>query len=274
MLGRDTFALVIILLLARWQFGLNLKRDQLLLAGKKEEAKRVGSLAAAKLRFWAAPVLVCHALLFSLLAFDITMSLAPTWFSTLWGGWSFAIMMQTLMATLLIFMYRFRGTSIGEPIGQSQFHDVGKLMHGFSIFFAYLTYAHVLTYWYGNVPEETEYYLHRLHGPWLPIVLIAPLLSFVVPLFGLLPKSSKWTPAMTLPICGSILVAQWLTYLLVVMPEVVAADQWSFPTVELGIFFGVLGLFLVAFLQFAKRHPLVAIADPLLEKALSSHGHH
>ncbi len=52
-------------------------------------------------------------------------------------------MMQTLMAMTLIFMFALQDLPLGQVYGRSQFHDIGKMMHGFTIFFAYLTYAHV-----------------------------------------------------------------------------------------------------------------------------------
>ena len=201
------------------------------------------------------------------------MSLAPTWLSTLFGGWLFAIMMQTLMATLLVTMWVLKGTPIGSVIQRNHFHDVGKLMHGFTIFFAYLTYAHVLTYWYGNMPEETQYFIKRLEAPWIYIVLIAPLVSFVIPLYGMIPKASKWTKMIGGSIAIGILVAQWFTYLLVVMPEVVGKGEMSLPWVELGAFFGVFGLFLSSVFFFGRRNPMVSIGDPLLHDAMAEAGH-
>ena len=218
-------------------------------------------------------MLVVYALTFSLLGFDLLMSLAPTWFSTLWGGWLFAVMMQTLMATLMLFMWSFKGSAIGQVIQRQQFHDVGKLMHGFTIFFAYLTYAHILTYWYGNMPEETGYYIARLHAPWKYIVMIAPLVSFVIPLYTMIPKASKWTKMISGPIAIGILIAQWFTYMLVVMPEVVKAEDFGVPYIEIGLFFGLLGLFLGSVFAFGRRNPMVAVADPLLNAALAE-GHH
>jgi len=270
MLARDIVALAIIVALARWQLKTVLERDMIFLAGERDKSLEVGLAAKNKLRYWSSPILVVYALTFTVLAFDITMSLSPLWFSTLWGGWSFSIMMQTLFATTLLFMFALKGTPLGQVIKRQQFHDLGKLMHGFTIFFAYLTYAHVLTYWYGNVPEETEYFLHRLHGPWLYIVLIAPIFNFVVPLFALLPKISKWTAPLTVPICLMILVAQWFTYLLVVMPEVVDATKWSFPIIEFGVFLGFLGMFLLTVFAFGKKYPMLGLADPLLPKAITA----
>lgn len=272
MITRDAIALVILCGFVYWQICPAICRDQSFVKGNRDEAKAKGIANRDRLRYWSAPVLFIYALCFSLLGFDLLMSLAPLWFSTLWGGWLFAIMMQTLMATLIISMFVLKKTPIGRVIQRQQFHDVGKLMHGFTIFFAYLTYAHVLTYWYGNMPEETEYFIHRLHQPWLSIVLIAPLFSFVVPLFTLIFKPAKWTAVITIPIASVILIAQWATLMLVVMPAA-THDFNNGPWIEIGLFFGFLGLFLSTILWFGKRYPMVPLADPLLEAALDG-GHH
>ncbi|MEI6397588.1 MAG: hypothetical protein WCO71_02345 [Pseudomonadota bacterium] len=270
---RDVFAMGVICGIVFWQIGMKTARDRAFVAGDKVGAEAMGIKVRDTLRYWSAPILVVYAFAFSLLGFDLLMSLAPTWFSTLFGGWLFAVMMQTLMATLMLFMWAFKGTAIGQVIQRQQFHDVGKLMHGFTIFFAYLTYAHILTYWYGNMPEETGYYIARLHYPWKYIVMIAPLVSFVIPLYTMIPKASKWTKMISGPIAIGILTAQWFTYMLVVMPEVVKDEDFGIPYIELGLFFGVFGLFLASVFAFGRRNPMVAVADPLLHAALAE-GHH
>lgn len=272
-LVRDVIAMFVILALVHWQIGLKTRRDRAMAAGNRAESERLGQEAKAKLRYWSAPLLICYAITFSLLGFDLLMSLAPTWLSTLWGGWLFAIMMQTLMATLLIAMWAFKGTAIGSVIGRQQFHDVGKLMHGFTIFFAYLTYAHILTYWYGNMPEETQYFIDRLQSPWIYIVIFAPIVSFLIPLYTMIPKAAKWTKLVGGAIAFGILMAQWSTYLLIVQPQVVAPGAMTLPWIEVGVFLGVLGLFLVSVFMFGRRNPMVAIGDPLLADALQA-GHH
>lgn len=268
MFSRDFLAFGLILYLALWQLRLKLKPDLALLRGDKAAAAQLGALATTKLRYWTAPILLLYALTFSLLAFDLTMSLTPTWSSTLWAAWSFGIMMQTLMASLLLFMYIVRATPIGKLIKRQQFHDVGKLMHGFTIFFAYLTYAHVITIWYGNMPEETSFFINRLTGAWKGLVVAVFFLVFIVPLFSLLPKVAKWTAGFAVPICFSILFAQWLVALLVVMPSTTDGQTWNLPWIEVGAFLGFLGIFLSCVFWFARRFPMVSIGDPLLAEAL------
>lgn len=271
---RMAIVLVAIVSLAVWQLRLSTSRDRAFIDGKPEQTNALGQEVKTKLRFWSAPILVVYGVAFTFLCFDLTMSLMPTWFSTLWGGWHFAVMMQTLMASLLIVMFALRSSEIGAAISRQQFHDVGKLMHGFTIFFAYLTYAHVLTYWYGNVPEETEYFLHRMHAPWIYLVYAIPLLGFVIPLYVLIFKPAKWNAKVAIPISALILFAQWLTYILVVMPQVVEGSEWGgFPVYEVGMFLGMFGLFAATFLWFAKRNPMLPLGDPLLAEALAGEHH-
>lgn len=131
---RDVIATLIILFLGLWHLRITKNRDLALVNGDQEKAAKLGESVKNTLRFWSAPVLVVYAFAFSLLTFDLTMSLAPTWFSTLWGGWSFAIMMQTLMASILIMMFILKNSFVGKFFTRQQYHDIGKLMFGFTVF--------------------------------------------------------------------------------------------------------------------------------------------
>lgn len=266
--------LIIISAMVIWQIRQGIERDKAWLEGRSEDAHYLGEKTYVKQRFWSAPIIFILGILFTFLSFDITMALAPTWLSTLWGGWSFAVMMQSLMAALLVAMFSLRNTGFGSYISRQQFHDVGKLMHGFTVFFAYLTFAHVLTYWYGNIPEETGYFILRLKEPWLYFLYIILACGFVLPLYSLIPKAAKWTGPWTIAIASMILFAQWCTNLVLVMPQVTTPEQWAstpVPFIEVGLFFGVLGLFVTTFLAFAKKVPMVPVADPLLAESLSGH---
>lgn len=265
MLIRVTLLLLIIVGLSYWQLLPSLRADRLLLSGDETSARQLAEKNRARLRYWSAPLLVVYALCFTFICFDVTMSLAPKWFSTLWGGWNFSIMMQTLFSFLLLYMFAVKNSPLGQYYGKKQFHDVGKLLFGFTIFFAYLTYAHVLTYWYGNVPEEAEYFIHRIQQPWLTLVLLAPLFNFVIPMIVLIPKANKWTAPFAIPVCVMVIVAQWITQVIVVAPQLDRDHSWQLPLIEFGVFLGFLGLFMACVSLFARRLPMLAVSDPLLK---------
>lgn len=267
-LVRNIVLLIAMALAARWQLSMVLPRDHVLLDGDRDKALKVAAEARFKLKLWSALVLLVYGIGLTFFGMDLIMSLSPLWFSTLFGGWQLAVAFQSLMAVLLLIMFMFKGTTIGSVIGQQQFHDVGKLMYGFSCFFAYLTFAHILTYWYGNVPEETEYFLHRLHEPWLSMVIYIPFVSFVIPLYLFMFKAAKWTGVIAVPMALIVLSGLWLANLILVMPETTTTEAFGFGLLEIAVFLGFLGVFARCMFWFGKDHPMVGIADPLLADAL------
>lgn len=263
--------LFVLTLLTLWQLKNTISRDMKFVAGNKDEAVAEGAQVQEKMRFWSGGILIIYGVGLTFFGIDLIKSLNPLWFSTLFGGWQFAIMMQTLFALSLLVMFSLKGSNIGSMIKRQQFHDCGKLMFGFSCFFAYTTFSHVLTYWYGNMPEETEYYIHRLHEPWLAIVLIVPVTCFILPLYIFLSKAAKWTGWIAVPLATIILLGQWLTNFGLVMPEVKTVSTYYIPFTEIGLFLGMMGLFFTTFFWFGKRYPMVVLADPLLLEAYDSH---
>lgn len=274
-MARALFILALLSVVSYWQLKQGLNRDMKFMTGDRDGALQEGQAVKERLNFWSGGILIIYGVCLTFFGMDMIMSLSPLWFSTLFGGWQFAIMMQTLFATTLVVMFSLKGTEIGRLFYKQQFHDCGKLMFGFTVFFGYTTFAHVLTYWYGNVPEETEYFLHRLHGPWLPLLWFVFFAAFVFPMYSLIWKASKWTVWVTVPIALIILTAQWTSNLILVMPEVSHHKGFYFPIAELGGFLFFLGLFFTVFLNFGKRFPMVAVADPLLPEGIElSHHHH
>ena len=100
----------------------------------------------------------------SIIAFDQVMSLTPTWFSNifgwyfLWGGFLSAVAATALICVLL------RATTPGwdVEITRARMHDLGKMIFAFSIFWMYLFFAQYIVIWYGNLPEETQFFRLRL----------------------------------------------------------------------------------------------------------------
>jgi len=265
--------LVLINLIVGWFKKENYAADSAFINGQLDVSEKRARLSSQRLRFWSSPLLFLIAVGFTFLAFDLTMSLSPNWYSTLWGAWLFAVLMQSLLASILIALFFFEKTNIGKYYQKGvggQFHDVGKMMHGFTAFFGYTTYAHILTYWYGNVPEETEYFMHRLHGPWLYILIAIAVMCFLLPFFVLIPKPAKYTRSITLPLAVIVLVGQWLNYNQIVMSEVIEGS-FGFPVIELGVLALILGLFIYFFFEKTKSAPVIAATDPKLYDALNAH---
>ena len=103
-------------------------------------------------------MLIAYAWVFSLVAFDFVMALDPHWFSTLMGAYYFVGNLLVGIAFVSIVSVWGRGRlGLHDYIGTQQLHDIGKLLFGFSILWAYMVWSQYLVIWYGDLPEETEF---------------------------------------------------------------------------------------------------------------------
>ncbi|HEX9727383.1 MAG TPA: NrfD/PsrC family molybdoenzyme membrane anchor subunit [Gemmatimonadales bacterium] len=218
-----------------------------------------------------APILcLLYAYLFSLLAFDLIMSLAPYWISNLFGAYYFMGSFLTGLTMLgLMMVYWRRKLGLEALIGHHQFHDLGKLVFGFTVFWAYLTYSQVLVIWYGNLPEETAFLFFRMWGEWRPVALLVTAMVFLVPFWGLISVKAKVTPVTFTLFVTISLLGMWLERFLQVQPSLVASPPLGLP--EVGISVGFLGLFLLAYGLFARTFPMVS--PRLAERALATIHH-
>ena len=212
-----------------------------------------------------APVLaILYCVSYTLLSFDLIMSLSPLWHSTLFGWWYFAtdfwsaIVAMSLTAVILRELLG-PNTSVSHP---AILHDLGKMIFAFSIFWMYTAFAQYLVIWYGDIPSETFFLLVRLwHWPWLPLGWIAPILIWVVPFVVLLSVRAKRTPYILGTVAFLGLVGVWdLDYMLVV-PSI-SPNVLPLGWVEACISLGFLGAFLLCAAPGLKLVVEAAVAAP------------
>jgi hypothetical protein len=207
------------------------------------------------------PIAVVLALLFAVLwgmvGMDLAMSLEPHWFSTMFpviffvGAFHGAIAVTIIAAT-----WMRRPAGLEEYITERQYHDLGKLLFAFAVFWMYVSWGQYIVIWYGQLPHEQEWFIHRFSNGYGPVSQAAVLLIFVIPFFGLLPRAPKLVPGVLTGFAILILVGHWLERYLLVAPSL--REAGGFPgLIEIGIGLGFGGLFLAAYLWYAVRVPLL-----------------
>lgn len=208
---------------------------------------------------WLSPLLiVLYAYGMTMIAFDLIMSLAPYWVSTLLGAFFFMGAHLSGLTTLALNMvYWRRQLGLESIIGRQQFHDLGKLVFGFSVFWAYTMFSQVLVIWYGNLPEETAFVFYRLWGAWRPVSILVAILVFLVPFWGLIWVKSKTTPFTFTLFSLVSLAGMWLERYLLVQPSITENGP-EFGLTEIGVMLGFLGLYLLAYGAFARAFPMVS----------------
>ena len=221
-----------------------------------------------------APVLlIVHGLGFTLIAFDLVMSLDPHWYSTLFGAYYFMGSFYTALAALyLLAPIYLKGQHLGESIHPHHLHDLGKLVFAFCIFTGYLFYVQFLVIWYGNLPEETRYIILRVRStPWEPIAWLALMTIFMIPFLGLLRRKIKTKPMAIIMISVIVLAGMWLERFLLVAPSIWKGEGIPLGLLEVLITAGFFGLMALSLTFFLRRVPLLPISDPLFRKAIQPH---
>ena len=111
---------------------------------------------------WRRLGIIVFSLTLTFAAVDWMMSLEPEWYSTMFGVYYFS---GSLLATfafvvVAIALLHSRGPLRGV-VTVEHIHDIGKLLFAFTVFWTYIAFCQYFLIWYGNIPEETTYFMHR-----------------------------------------------------------------------------------------------------------------
>ena len=116
-----------------------------------------------KLGQFAPAVIIFYVIVFSFFAWDLIMSLDPHWFSTLFGPYYFmGSFIAAIGTTIILSIMLRRRLGLEEYLDDHHYHDMGKILQGFSLFWVYLFFSQLLPIWYANMPEETGFVIKRI----------------------------------------------------------------------------------------------------------------
>src|SRR5690606_33725853 len=127
-------------------------------AKKSREQDESGDPAISeKLRVMSAPAMILYSIATCMIAFDVLMSFAPKWFSTIYGVnfWASACV-GGFSALALIVLGIQRTGRLTHSVTAEHYHDIGKWMFAFTFFWAYTQFSQFMLQWYANMPEETH----------------------------------------------------------------------------------------------------------------------
>jgi hypothetical protein len=183
--GRDGAVLAILCVLAGW-FVLSMRRG------------RPKKLAAC--------LVVAFCAIFSLLGFDMIMSLDPRWYSALFGFYFFVSCMYIAVAGWTL------ASITGRPAADAdQRHDLGKLLVTLSLLTTYTMYSQLIVIWYENLPAEVRFAIPRLTlppGMWVSAALLGVI--YLGPLVLLLTVRAKRSPWMLGAVALWVLAGMWV----------------------------------------------------------------
>ncbi len=250
------------------------------LIGWSKKADETGDRTLGrKARFWSGFGIPCFALTTAFASFDFLMSLDYRFFSTMWGVMYFAssALVSTAIVTVIASRLLARGKLVGL-VTEEHFHDLGKLMFTFTVFWGYIGFSQYFLIWYSNIPEETAWYFFRQQNGWQWLFVVMCLGHFVVPFLALIWRQTKRSPKLLTAMGVYVIVLTVLDMAWIIRPMAytngrggVAEPGYASGMVLFDIagVVGVLGIFGAILVWKIGRGPLLPLKDPMLHEAMS-----
>jgi hypothetical protein len=210
-------------------------------------------------------------------AFDISMSLDPHWFSTIYGAHYIvnAALIALNFCILVLTMIR-RSPVMAEYVPTKPIHDLGKLVFAFTVLWTYMSFGQFVIIWAGDVAEFTPWYYDRINGGWLYPILFLMAFQFFFPFFILLYRTNKRNLSRLAWMAAWILVMRFIDMSWIMLPyfhETVgeAVATWSNIVAPIGLS----GIFLALFAWNLQKVPLLPGNDPEMSALyLAQHHEH
>ena len=202
-------------------------------------------------------LLMLYVVVLSLWGFDLVMSIDPTWYSGLFGGYYVVTSMYTGfgLVTFLVIRANARGVSRVSP---ASIQDIAKLTFAMCIFWMYFFYSQYLVIWYGNVPVETKFFLRRFFvEPWTTLAFAIFLVGALIP-FAYLLKRLTGRPPTRHKVFIVILFMGWIAIfferIMLVFPTMSKSNALPIGPVEILITAGFFSLFVLSRNWFVGRY--------------------
>ena len=279
-LNRGFFTIRILAYFAIWGF-----MAYTFLRGSLKQDETGDKTITARLQGLSAPFMVLFAVVIVFSSFDLEMTLSPLWFSTMFPVYFFAGgFLGALCTILLTCMYLQRSGRVTDEITIEHYHDLGKLMQGFTIFWGYIAFSQFLLIWYANIPEETFWYNPRINGAgWKPLTYVLLIGHLFIPFFLLMGRALRRNKALLTFSAIWILCLHWLDHYWLVMPEYGRTlhqginDSFTFSglgmVADVACGLGMVAMFIALFCLVAGDRALVPLKDPRLGQALNHEVH-
>ena len=218
---------------------------------------------------FSGPLILLFAITLTFASFDWLMSIEPEWFSSIYGVYYYSgATVGGLAAVILAAIAAQRAGHAKETITTEHYHDMGKLLFGFVVFWGYIAFSQYMLIWYANIPEETTWYMERQTPAWLVLSLVLLFGHLFIPFLGMISREVKRRKVLLGFWCVWLLVFHWIDMVYLVMPSF-TSERFPVGLIDVCLLVGLGGLYVAGVLRAVRGVALVPAKDPRLHEALA-----
>jgi hypothetical protein len=212
---------------------------------------------------------ILFALTLAFASYDWVMSLEPHWFSTMFGPYVFAGSAVAIYSFLILLVLALqRQGPMRNLVTGEHYHDLGKMLFGFVVFWAYLGFSQFMLIWYANIPEETVWFNMRWHHGWQYVSIFLAAAHFFVPFFWLIGQPAKRSRWRLTAAAVWMMLMHWVDVYWMVMPTL-HHEAFRISVLDVTCWLGVGALFLALLARLMAGPALVPVRDPRLAESLA-----
>lgn len=211
------------------------------------------------------------AITFSFATFDWIMSIDVHWFSTIFALKNFVAAFLHGSATVVLIVIILHQKGHYKELNKSHLLDFSRYIFMLCIIWGYFAFSQFMLIWYGNIPEETEYFAFRWHHGFKIIFYVNFFINWFVPFVLLLPQVLNKNIKVVQGVAVLLIVGQYLDLYEQIIPGILHNPIFGIP--EIGFFIGFAGLFVYIFARALSSVPLIPKNHPYLDESLQHHLH-
>ena len=214
------------------------------------------------------PSMIVYGLAITFCSIDLFMALQPRWFSTMFGVYFFASCVLCVHITLILaLMWVQQRGRLAKAVTTEHYHDLGKMLFAFVIFWAYIGFSQFMLIWYANLPEETAWFKQRFAGGWGDVSWTLVFGHFVIPFFGLLSRHVKRNKKLLAFWCFWMLAMVYVDMYWLVLPAIDVEPNLR--AADLLALLGLLSALVAGAAHQIGKKNLIPTKDPRLEQSLA-----
>ena len=209
------------------------------------------------------------AITFSLLTFDLIMSIDVHWFSTIFAVKNFVSGFYHAVAIITLIVIVFNRYGYFKSLNKSHLSGFSNYIFILSLIWGYLWFMQFLVIWFANIQEETIYFIIRTKGSWRIFFFLNIILNWAIPFMVLMSGKLKQSKPVIMVVCFILIIGQWVDLYLQIMPGIVGKSNIGI--IEMGTFAGFAGLFIFTVTRALSRIPLIPKNHPYLNESINHH---